>query len=136
MRDLKSIACSTAAAATLAIAAHAASPPEPQAGPLLRRALNQAAREVLLAESSDWPFIMKTGTVTQYATKRVKSHVMRFEKIEDFIRRGEIDEEWLDEVEKRDAIFPDIDYRVYARHRTPFVTDIPVKSAVAKIKKK
>ena len=33
------------------------------------RALNQAARELLLAQSSDWPFIMKTGTVVEYAVK-------------------------------------------------------------------
>ena len=34
-----------------------------------RRALNQAARELLLAQSSDWAFIMKTGTMVEYATR-------------------------------------------------------------------
>ena len=44
---------------------------------LKRRALNQAAREFLLLESSDWPFIMKTGTVVPYAVKRMKDHLER-----------------------------------------------------------
>ena len=30
-----------------------------------RRALNQAARELLLAQSSDWAFILKTGTMVE-----------------------------------------------------------------------
>ncbi|MGE3808952.1 MAG: glycoside hydrolase family 57 protein, partial [Gemmataceae bacterium] len=37
---------------------------------LERRALNQAARELLLAQSSDWAFIMKTGTMVEYACER------------------------------------------------------------------
>ncbi|HQR39563.1 MAG TPA: DUF1957 domain-containing protein, partial [Blastocatellia bacterium] len=38
----------------------------------LLRVLNQAARELLLAESSDWAFIITTGTTVQYATKRFR----------------------------------------------------------------
>lgn len=36
------------------------------------RALNQAGRELLLAQSSDWAFIMHTGTMVDYAVKRTK----------------------------------------------------------------
>jgi len=46
--------------------------------PLERRALDQAARELLLAQSSDWAFIMKTGTMVEYAKKRTRDHVARF----------------------------------------------------------
>ena len=46
--------------------------------PLRRRALNQAARELLLAQSSDWAFIMKTGTMVEYAVQRTKVHVLNF----------------------------------------------------------
>ena len=45
---------------------------------LQRRALNQAARELLLAQSTDWAFIMKTGTMVEYAKKRTRDHVARF----------------------------------------------------------
>ena len=49
------------------------------------RALNQAARELLLAESSDWPFIMKAGTMVAYAQKRLKAHLNRFYKLFKFV---------------------------------------------------
>jgi 1,4-alpha-glucan branching enzyme len=79
-----------------------------------RRALDQAAREVLLAQSSDWAFIMKTGTMVDYAIRRTKEHVLRFTRLHDQIRAGTIDEPWLKSAEERDNIFPEIDYRVYA----------------------
>jgi predicted glycosyl hydrolase (DUF1957 family) len=34
--------------------------------------------ELLLAQSSDWAFLMKTGTAREYAAKRTKDHVLRF----------------------------------------------------------
>ncbi|MCK5581780.1 MAG: DUF1957 domain-containing protein [Candidatus Omnitrophica bacterium] len=76
---------------------------------LARRALNQAARELLLAESSDWPFIMKTGTMVPYANKRVKQHVNRFTRLYNDLLNGTIDKAWLAEVESRDNIFQNID---------------------------
>lgn len=81
---------------------------------LKRDALNQAARELLLAQSSDWAFIMKTGTMVQYAEKRTKDHIGRFSKLYHDIKENNIDEVWLRDVESIDNIFPDIDYRVYA----------------------
>ena len=44
----------------------------PDAQGLERRALDQAARELLLAQASDWAFIMKTGTMVEYAKKRTQ----------------------------------------------------------------
>ncbi len=82
-------------------------------GPLERRALDQAARELLLAQSSDWAFIMKTGTMVDYAIRRTKEHVLRFTRLHDQLRSGRIDEGWLGHVEQKDNIFPEIDYRVY-----------------------
>jgi len=80
------------------------------------RALNQAAREVLLAQSSDWAFIMRTGTMVPYAIRRTRSHLLRFNKIYDDILIGKLDSGWLEKVELIDNIFPNIDYRTY---RTP-----------------
>jgi len=80
---------------------------------LLRRALNQAARELLLAQSSDWPFIIKTGTMVSYAQKRVKLHINRFTRIYTDIMGGTLDEQWLKEVEKRDTIFSSMDCYLY-----------------------
>lgn len=80
---------------------------------LQNRALNQAARELLLAQSSDWAFIMKTGTMVEYATKRTKEHLFRFTKLYDDIRSNKVDTVWLSDIEDKDNIFPDIDYHVY-----------------------
>ncbi|PTL78276.1 glycoside hydrolase family 57 protein [Vitiosangium sp. GDMCC 1.1324] len=85
----------------------------PDASTLQRRALNQAARELLLAQSSDWAFIMKTGTMVDYAVRRTKEHILRFLRLHDQIRDGSIDEGWLTHVEGKDNLFPEIDYRVY-----------------------
>ncbi|HSA30248.1 MAG TPA: DUF1957 domain-containing protein [Candidatus Omnitrophota bacterium] len=76
---------------------------------LVRRALNQAARELLLAEASDWPFIMKSGTMVPYANRRVRLHIARFTKLYEDILQDQIDEDWLAEVEWRDNIFSDMD---------------------------
>jgi 1,4-alpha-glucan branching enzyme len=80
---------------------------------LEQRALNQAARELLLAQSSDWAFIMRTGTMVPYATRRTKSHLMRFTKLYEEIKANKIDAGWLSKIEAIDNIFPRINYRVY-----------------------
>ncbi|MCS6804413.1 MAG: DUF1957 domain-containing protein [Acidobacteriota bacterium] len=85
----------------------------PTAQGLRLRALNQAARELLLAQSSDWPFIISTGTAVSYAIKRVKDHIHRFHRLDEAIQSGQIDEQWLEDVESKDTIFQEIDYRVY-----------------------
>jgi 1,4-alpha-glucan branching enzyme len=84
-----------------------------EADPLRQRVLNQAARELLLAQSSDWAFIMKTGTVVDYAVKRSKEHIDRFLSLAAMCRQDDIDEGRLAELESRDNIFMDIDFRVY-----------------------
>jgi 1,4-alpha-glucan branching enzyme len=86
----------------------------PNPDPLRQRALNQAARELLLAQASDWAFIMKTGTMVEYAQERTRVHVANFNHLYDTISRHEIDEGWLNEVERRHNLFPQIDYRLYA----------------------
>jgi len=82
--------------------------------PLVHRALNQAAREVLLAQSSDWAFIMTTGTTVDYAVRRTKAHLGRFHRLFDQIQAGAVDAAWLEAVERKDSLFPWLDYRVYA----------------------
>lgn len=80
---------------------------------IIKRALNQAAREVLLAQSSDWAFIMKTGTMVEYAQRRVREHIGRFLRISQQIEERNVEENWLSQVEIKDNIFPRIDYLVY-----------------------
>ncbi|MGD0336629.1 MAG: 1,4-alpha-glucan branching protein domain-containing protein [Candidatus Omnitrophota bacterium] len=85
----------------------------PDTDGLLKRGLNQALRELLLAQSSDWGFIMGTGTHTTYAIRRTKEHLLRFLRLYEEIRSNSIDENWLSDIEYKDNIFPNIDYRVH-----------------------
>jgi 1,4-alpha-glucan branching enzyme len=85
----------------------------PHADGLLKRALKQALRELLLAQSSDWAFIMGTGTHISYAVRRTKDHLLRFTRLYEDIKSNSIDEEWLADIEYKDNLFPDIDYRVH-----------------------
>ncbi|MCX5697377.1 MAG: DUF1957 domain-containing protein [Candidatus Omnitrophica bacterium] len=80
---------------------------------IVKRALNQALRELLLAQSSDWGFIMGTGTHTEYAVRRTKEHLLRFTNLYEQIKSNNIDEPWLKDIEYKDNIFPEIDYRVH-----------------------
>lgn len=80
---------------------------------LADRVLKQLARELLLAQSSDWAFLMKTGTATHYATKRVTDHLLRFNRLHDEFTSGRLDEGFLSNCEWRDNLFPDVNWRYY-----------------------
>jgi len=80
---------------------------------MVRRALNQAARELLLAQSSDWAFSLTTGAHAEYAVARVRSHVHAFLSLDQQVASGEIDNAWLEDLESRNNIFPDVDYRIF-----------------------
>ena len=81
--------------------------------PLVKRALNQCVRELLLAQCSDWPFIITNGTAEQYASRRIRDHVSRFHFLADGIENDSLDENELSSLELLDCIFPDVDYQVF-----------------------
>jgi 1,4-alpha-glucan branching enzyme len=83
----------------------------PGAEGLTLRALNQLARELVLASASDWPFMISMGTTVDYAESRLRTHINRFNRLLDQIQAASIDEESLRRIEACDAIFPYIDYR-------------------------
>jgi 1,4-alpha-glucan branching enzyme len=85
----------------------------PDASDGRQQALDQAARELLLLQSSDWPFLVTTGQAKEYAIKRFREHVERFEEMADIAESDEITPEQvarLQELEHRDNPFPQIDY--------------------------
>jgi 1,4-alpha-glucan branching enzyme len=114
---------------------------------LRERILNQAARELLLAQASDWPFMITNGTTEKYGRRRFHDHLNRFHGLLNSLdpaevppspdnvpllacpavrsappRNGTVDERRLACLEYMDAIFPKIDYRVFARaEQTPAV---------------
>ena len=83
----------------------------PEAQGLLHDALNQAARELLLAQSSDWAFLISQGKSVPYALRRFRTHIQRFQTLHRQILQQDIQLDWLRTVEAQDNIFPEIDYR-------------------------
>ena len=87
---------------------------QPRPDRLRVRLLNQMARELLLAQSSDWAFILKTQTHTAYAYRRLQDHLARFTRLSEAVDQRAVDERWLADVENKDNLFPFLDYRLYA----------------------
>jgi 1,4-alpha-glucan branching enzyme len=85
----------------------------PDATGLTARALRQAARELLLAQASDWPFILRAGTSPDYARRRVKEHLLRFIALYGQLTSTGVDEKWLADIEARDAVFPEANWRYW-----------------------
>ncbi len=81
--------------------------------PTLReeKVLNMAARELLLLESSDWPFLVTTGQAKEYAIRRFTRHVERFEALAASLEAGEPDLRLADELYEVDKVYPYINYR-------------------------
>jgi len=86
----------------------------PSADERIRRALTQALRELLLAQASDWAFMMSRETTVEYAVQRTKDHVLRCQELCAQVERGGVDDLRLVALEDTDNLFPALDYRVFA----------------------
>jgi 1,4-alpha-glucan branching enzyme len=89
----------------------------PKAERAIKEILNQAARELMLLQSSDWPFLMTTGQARVYAENRFLEHLNRFQQLADIAESGRVDKAALalcHQIWELDKIFPDIDYLSFA----------------------
>ncbi len=88
----------------------------PEASGATALILNQAARELLLLQASDWPFLVTTGQAKEYAIERFQSHMERFRRLaaqmED--QEREPSSELAAEYFALDNVFPSIDYHWFA----------------------
>ncbi len=87
----------------------------------LERILNQCGRELLLAESSDWQFLISTKSARDYAEVRFSDHVIRLKKLLDmiteFLDNQDVSVENLDylsECEKKDSPFQELSYKMWS----------------------
>ncbi len=92
-----------------------AAPKALAAGPAWHVVLAQAARELLLAQSSDWQFIMSTGVAGDYAERRFLEHCEAAERLAVMLTAvGEGEAlggaaAWMaDDLAARDDVFPDV----------------------------
>jgi 1,4-alpha-glucan branching enzyme len=80
--------------------------------PRSARILDQMTRELLLAQSSDWAFIVHMKTSAHYAEKRLRDHVDRFLRLEKMLDGDAPDAaDALDSIESEDAIFPGLSHK-------------------------
>ena len=80
-----------------------------------QRILMQLARELLLLEASDWPFLITTVAAHDYAEARARLHFETFEWLLRLARHAaeepisSEDLARLAQLEERDSLFPEID---------------------------
>ncbi|MCE7870192.1 DUF1957 domain-containing protein [bacterium CPR1] len=74
-----------------------------------QRALRQAARELLLAQSSDWLSLLHAGSHAEYARRRLCEHLGNLAWLCDGLERNQVDDEVLARLEERDCLFPELD---------------------------
>jgi 1,4-alpha-glucan branching enzyme len=86
----------------------------------LRALLVKAARELLLLQASDWPFVIARDQAVDYGTKRFMQHAGRFEVLADVAeklavdagamsRLSDLEKFEIQDAEIHDVIFRDID---------------------------
>ena len=89
-----------------------------RADALTSRALDQAKRELLLAQSSDWAFMINARTTVDYAIQRTNRHLENFNRLTAQIASGNIDEPWLAATEAQNCIFSARELRPAAENKT------------------
>jgi 1,4-alpha-glucan branching enzyme len=78
--------------------------------------MTRGARELLLLQASDWPFVVHSQGAVDYGIMRFSGHATRFERMTDIafeVAKGSpitpLQQIQIDEMDSHDNIFPDID---------------------------
>jgi 1,4-alpha-glucan branching enzyme len=87
---------------------------EGKASPEIERMLQQLGRELLLSQASDWPFLIRNETAKDYAGRRLTDHLRRFDGLAAALEKGKTDPKLLGQCEKRDNLFPSLNWRRFA----------------------
>ncbi|MDQ6930211.1 MAG: DUF1957 domain-containing protein [Candidatus Eremiobacteraeota bacterium] len=77
--------------------------------------MQQAARELFLLQSSDWPFLISTGTAGEYPVQRFRTHAARFAECSRALRNRPHDPKVVQEAMRDDALFAVVETHPYAR---------------------
>jgi len=85
------------------------SAPRPPTSALVARAVRQAARHLLLAQASDWPFMIRNGRAADFAERMVRDHLRCFDYLEHAARHGRVNARRLAEMERACPPFPGLD---------------------------
>jgi 1,4-alpha-glucan branching enzyme len=78
--------------------------------PLTTRGLNQALRELLLLQASDWPFLVTTYQAKDYALQRFESHRANFWQLCSQLERNQLNPDTLATLEEKNCLFPSLHF--------------------------
>jgi 1,4-alpha-glucan branching enzyme len=82
----------------------------------VKEMLQRSARQLLLMQASDWPFIVHSAAATDYGIQRFSGHATRFDRMMSIAHTiaggdsiGELENVQVMEADAHDDIFPEID---------------------------
>lgn len=81
----------------------------PQSTGDIRAVLNQYLRELMIAQGSDWAFILHQETAMDYATQRVLTALEKMKRIDTMLCNRTLDSVWLLQAQRENPLFPDLD---------------------------
>ena len=84
---------------------------------LKARLLNLGAKEVLLAQGSDWPKMIQEGQLPDFAREQFKKNILAFTTVFDSLASNTVSTEWLTELEKEHPLFSWLNYRIFSRKK-------------------
>jgi 1,4-alpha-glucan branching enzyme len=81
---------------------------------LKARMLNVAAKEVLLAQASDWPKMLHAWRAPDYAKERFRESILAFTTVFDSLGTNKMSTAWLTDMEKKHPLFPWLNFPVFS----------------------
>ena len=81
-----------------------------------RLVLTQAARELLLMQSSDWQFLITTGQGRAYAVRRFVEYAEHFDRLAESLETGEPNVALAEMYRNEANVFAEVDYRWFKRN--------------------
>lgn len=84
---------------------------------LKKRMLDMAAKDLLLAQSTDWPLMVNAQTSAEYAATQCAQHLDAFTGVYEALGSGMLSTDDLIAREKEYPIFQEMDYRFFIRQK-------------------
>jgi 1,4-alpha-glucan branching enzyme len=84
---------------------------------LKARALNLAAKEILLAQASDWPSMLHKKNYPDFAREAFSQNISSFATVFESLGSNNTSTEWLTNTERAHQIFPWINYRIFSKKK-------------------
>ena len=84
---------------------------------LKARLLNLGAKELMIAQSSEWAKMIHEGWNPEYAEARFRESILSFTRVFDSLGSNTVSTEWLTKLEHAHPIFPWMNYRIFSRKK-------------------